>query len=124
MSTDIERLRQVAEAAAAGPWWRVPGESGADAVLSGIGESLTWDDHGGEVFKPADAEHIAAFDPPTVLALLDEVERLRGQVARAEGRPDAREWAAVLHLKREMTSGSTESVRGAQIETCDDEGGK
>lgn len=30
------------------------------------------------------AEHIAAFDPPTVIALLDEVERLREQLADVE----------------------------------------
>ena len=31
------------------------------------------------------AEHIATFDPPTVLALIDEVERLRGQVNSVRG---------------------------------------
>lgn len=30
------------------------------------------------------AEHIAAFDPPTVIALLDELERLRGLEVAAE----------------------------------------
>lgn len=41
--------------------------------------SITWDDHGGEVFKPEDAAYIAAADPPTMLTLLDEIERLRGE---------------------------------------------
>ena len=45
--------------------------------------SLRWDDRieatplTGVVPTPADAEFIATFDPPTVVALLDEIERLR-----------------------------------------------
>ncbi len=37
----------------------------------------------GAVPTPEDAEFIATFDPPTVLALLDEIERLRWERAQA-----------------------------------------
>ena len=53
----IARLREVAEAAVSGPF------SGSDA----------------EQF-----DFIDTFDPPTALALLDEVERLRAEVATAK----------------------------------------
>lgn len=85
MSIDIAALRKVAKAATPGPWnAREPSQWEGDdetliwqgAVTSGSG-TLTWDDHGGEVFKVDDALHIATFDPPTVLALLDQLEELQ-----------------------------------------------
>lgn len=86
MSTiDLSALRAVAESATPGPWIATePSEWDQDdstVQQSGVrvnGHSLTWDDHGGEVFEPRDATHIATFDPPTILALLDEIDRLRG----------------------------------------------
>ena len=49
------------------------------------------------------SEYILAFDPPTVIALIDEVERLRGQVNSVRGilerSPDCNKYPAesVLH---------------------------
>ena len=73
----MRRLREIAEAATPGPWesrcyglakdsWGVHSEQyGAVAIT---GTDL------GEPGAKVDAEHMAAFDPPTVLALLDVAE--------------------------------------------------
>jgi hypothetical protein len=60
---DLAALRAVAEAATEGPW-----EAGkkADVHASGDHITSTW-------YQP-DATHIATFDPPTVLRLLDRLE--------------------------------------------------
>lgn len=77
----LAELRRIAEAATPGPWTTsdglVWGRSGDEHIAGGYG--------GGPVGGP-DAAHVAAFDPPMALALLDEVERLRARVAamRAE----------------------------------------
>jgi hypothetical protein len=44
-------------------------------------------------FLPEDAPvavHIATFDPPTVLALLDTIDSLRAEVARLQGADDGK----------------------------------
>lgn len=84
---NLDALEATARAATPGPWiadppsaWDTDDVGGYQlqaAVRVKDSGSITWDDHGGEVFKPADAEHIATFDPPTTLALIAEVRRLR-----------------------------------------------
>lgn len=104
--TDINltELRRVAEAATPGPW-EVEGQGpGPDAAFMGCGVVYTMGPgvEGGNIARPAgdcyprggyspreDMTHIATFDPPTVLALLSEVERLRGVVERVEGLADS-----------------------------------
>ena len=77
----LAELRAVAEAATPGPWvfdppgmWGDEDDIPQSAVRQIDSGSITWDDHGGEVFKPEDAAHIATFDPPTVLALIAALE--------------------------------------------------
>lgn len=72
---DLKELSRIAEAATPGPWECVEGDE-AFGLGSPVG-CLTWDDHSGEVFKKEDAEFIATFDPPTVLALITELETFR-----------------------------------------------
>lgn len=62
MTPDRKRMREIAEAAKTGPWiW-----SNTDIF---------------DVYIPkADALHIATFDPPTILALLDALDRAEGIV--------------------------------------------
>lgn len=92
---DVAALRKIAESATPGPWtwseesddnWgdcgpnletvaRGPryrdGSQGAEETIVG-----SWGhDANGISVEPADALHIATFDPPTVLALLDRLER-------------------------------------------------
>lgn len=58
----LTKLREIAEAATPDDWER---------VVPFEGMAISNPNH------MADADHIATFDPPTVLALIDEVERLR-----------------------------------------------
>ena len=103
MSTlDLEALAEVARAASDGPWergrffWKIGStrgmpdefwvsvEAGGNVIASMPEEAAP---------SALNADHIATFDPPTVLALIEEVRTLRGQVARAEALAD--EWERV-----------------------------
>ena len=78
----LAELRAIAEAATQGEWNTThngidSGEHGVDCSGSGrYGDIVPCT----EETLERDAIHIAAFDPPTVLALLDEVGRLRVRV--------------------------------------------
>ncbi len=86
---DLNQLREIAEAATPWPWESsmVRVEPDADNALRGAG--VIRDGNGSIVLMVAngpeilvsDATHIAAFDPPTVLALIDEIELLRETLA-------------------------------------------
>lgn len=68
----LAEMRRIAEAATPGEW-KADGPAGnLDSSECRVAEVVVW----GE----ADAQHIAAFDPPTALALLDELERLREEM--------------------------------------------
>lgn len=79
----LAELRRVAGAAAPGPWFVEYQE--ADGWTSVYGQP--YDADGQMLLSPevattegepdSESRHIAAFDPPTVLALLDEIEQLR-----------------------------------------------
>ena len=82
---DLTELRLVAEAATPGPW--EPGQTtfgdprdGATHACVRV-EGAHWTDHlaviEGSTEGDLNMAHIAAFDPPTVLALIAEVEKLR-----------------------------------------------
>ena len=72
----LAEIRARAENATDGPWedW---GGVDANGVTRASGP-ITWDDHGGEVFKPADAEFIAhaRTDVPALLAAVEAVREL------------------------------------------------
>lgn len=86
---DYPELRRIAEAATPGPWEVLACDSGvsyralnASVITARSGDEVAVADWVGEYDDPhagegCDARHIAAFDPPTALALLDDVERLR-----------------------------------------------
>ena len=71
----LAELRKIAEETRPGGGWTADGYQ----VTDEDGHQVYGADAYGDGTSPA-AEHIAAFDPPTVLALLAEVERLRGQL--------------------------------------------
>lgn len=89
---DVSKLRETAEAATPGPWqtdgpfWVDPFDGRTDkaetraGVTAGADRKLVMP--GEWETKDADAEHIATFDPPTVLALLDRLERAEAAVER------------------------------------------
>lgn len=71
MTKNLDQLRQVAESATPGPWAVYDRGIGYE-VHNANGYEL----NGGmrETFTEADATHIATFDPPTALALIDRAE--------------------------------------------------
>lgn len=81
---NLNELRKVAEAATPGPWTLI----GGGEYLTPIGLMVAPDDGG---VWPEDATHIATFDPPTVLALLDRVAELEAKEARVESLRQAAE---------------------------------
>src|SRR5690606_27053070 len=75
----LAEVRRIAEEATPGPWgvnpWRaVVDEMGTLTPICGM---LWPTELRTEEQTRANAQHIAAFDPTTCLALLDEIERLR-----------------------------------------------
>jgi len=82
---DLTELREIAEAATPGPWevgittFGDPNDGPTHSCVREAGSE--WFDHvaASEGCDEADLNmaHIAAFDPPTVIALIDELERLR-----------------------------------------------
>lgn len=85
---DRARLRDLAAKATTGPWtvehgsdWDSDeGQVTQSSVRRADRAAITWDDHGGEVFMPADAEFIAAADPATVTALLDDLDAAEAEL--------------------------------------------
>ena len=65
----MQELRRIAEAATPGPWAFPHQKDPYGCYLLPLSEN--------------NASYIAAFDPTTVLALLDEIERLQQKVQRA-----------------------------------------
>jgi hypothetical protein len=76
---NLTELREIAVAATDGPWNLHTLRTDETHDIRG-----SIDDEANIVIyaecEDADADHIATFDPPTVLALIDEVERLRAVV--------------------------------------------
>lgn len=80
MTSDrLEELRRIAEAATPGPWAVNPFKATVDEMPSMLPIcGLLWPtDQRTEEQTLANATHIATFDPTTVIAILDEIERLR-----------------------------------------------
>lgn len=114
----IAELRAIAEAATPGHWgatvedewcnW-IHNHAGADVV------SLEWyDPSDAEVcIRGADATHIAAFDPPMVLGLLDEVERLRKLQGIHGAHQHCRALADVLREDNAKLEADNARLRGA-----------
>ena len=76
MNKDLDTLRKVAEAATLGSWEAEPYLYGVDD--DGRIRVTSPYDRGSynlaESVLPHDAEHIATFDPPTVIELIEQVE--------------------------------------------------
>ena len=85
---DLDALRKVAEAATPPPWYvvRLPGhEFAADVGTTpdpDVGQAVAAATLADPACLIEDAEHIAAFDPATVLTLLDRLEAAEAKVAR------------------------------------------
>ena len=87
----LAELRTIAEGAESQEPWRTDDDEGR-MVFAASGFQVYYalfGSNNGDA-EPGDAAHIAAFDPPTVLALLDRLEAAEAKVARVE---ELCEWA-------------------------------
>ena len=85
---DLTKLREIANAATPGPWecgmttfWDP--RNGPTHACVRVENAEWWDNLAvieGSTEADRNMAHIAAFDPPTVIALLDEIEELRAKV--------------------------------------------
>lgn len=117
--TDYKTLRSLAERATR-PWtsdvWIET--DGNEWRATGPGHEEHVDDYGSEPGSPdeqaaqRDAEYIAAASPDVVLALLDEVERLRREVDRQTLRADTN-WDGQQDAERELSA-----MTAARDEAC------
>lgn len=87
-SLDLDALEAVARAATPGPWK----ESGLDdepTVIHYFDTEWSGPGYGPHVYpdKPEDAIFIAAFDPPTVLALIGRVREAEAALAELRAHP-------------------------------------
>lgn len=77
----LQELRRIAEAATPGPWWVDGWEArtkDGDRFIASIAPAFQGASPDASCWEvDANIQHIAAFDPTTTLALLDEIERLR-----------------------------------------------
>src|SRR5690606_24421870 len=77
----LYELRRIAEAATPGPWWADGWEARTkegDRFIASIAPAFQGARPDASCWEvDANIQHIAAFDPTTALALLDEIERLR-----------------------------------------------
>ena len=99
---NLTELRQTAAKATPGVWklWGMTvmadqdGTSNVDSAVE-VAHTVYRDERG----KPRtwDAMHIAAFDPPTALALLDRMEAAEARVARVEALCDAAWFTGEIH---------------------------
>lgn len=123
---DTKELREIAKAATQGRWLHDPDiATGSDGSPYCQGHNITCAN--GDIvgvdgilrYRENDAIHIAAFDPPTVLAMLDEIDRLRAEntILRSEigcyeeEADDARREDGVAHLEGQIMASREETVR-------------
>lgn len=79
MTEDLKALRKIAEAATPGPWETLGGQGpfGTHAVCHRMEQgTLVEIAYRDAHFDKANAVHIATFDPPTVLALIEALARV------------------------------------------------
>ncbi|SEI22173.1 Ead/Ea22-like protein [Paraburkholderia hospita] len=88
MNIDTNKLREIAKRATPGPWKWWTGNS-AKRLTAGRGPdggvlhtTMVRRDHADVACGVAHVDHISAVDPTTVLALLDQVERLQFENAQ------------------------------------------
>ena len=106
-NTALDQIKNRAEGHTEGPWQLEEGDE-AWEVRAPEG-SITWDDHGGEVFRNrADAELIAA--APKLLAALEAVEKLANNWQKVGKRPDMFD-AALHHAAVKLHTAITEALR-------------
>lgn len=111
----LQKLRAIAEGATPGPWESLEDSawdfSHRDEVyrICEVRGPMQWD----ASFGILDAAHIAAFDPPTCLSLLAEIDRLHRVITRELSENDelGAEYTHVMALKEELEEARDEARR-------------
>lgn len=82
--TDLNRLRELAQAATPGPWAEAP-ESGTNGwyAVEYLNEDARGTDVALRITSAQDAEFIAAINPAVVLALIERAEKAEASIAAA-----------------------------------------
>lgn len=100
MELDLDALERIAQAATPGPWRHVEtawGESvevdEQQLFIESYGVTYAWNGD--------NAAHIAAFDPPTALALIARVRELEA-IVNDGGNQAAKYWTRLTAAEREM----------------------
>lgn len=129
MSDNLKALRKIAEQATPGPWemydanedsdhaplWCVANDEFHNPSGDEDAEWIAVEVHTGD--KP-DAEFIATFDPPTVLALIEEIDRLQSENVTLAGLAKARrEWNKKKHA--ELTARLEQAENGREQAVID-----
>lgn len=119
MTLDLDALEAVARAATPGPW-----HQGAHYIGAG-GEPYDPDAAVGQASILCDAEHIAAFDPPTVRALITRVReaerhnvQLLREAVKREGRVRRAEGAIAEALNHDPLHGRKEGMHCGGMAPC------
>lgn len=83
LTPDLDHLRALAQAATPGPWFvDYAGDVGAKrAIIADVLRERYGNNALGFGEDHATAEYVAALDPSTALALVDEITRLRSAIA-------------------------------------------
>ncbi|WP_225030409.1 ead/Ea22-like family protein [Pseudomonas aeruginosa] len=115
--TDHAELRRLAEVATPGEWRTGDGDDSLpDCVLSG--EFVVCEHAGGDV------DYIAAANPKTVLALLDEIDGLNDELSACTEHPGGcgywREAAKRRAEERDRLRAQNDALRGALQAVVDD----
>ena len=136
MTVDTAAIRALAEAATQGPWHHVPRPL---AVLDGVNRVRA--EGGRAIYEGTsyhDAAFIAATDPDAVLAMCDELDRLReaerictGALGLVAGAHYRDEWSLALRRllaerdearAERAVSGSAQEALGAQVKSMSERG--
>ena len=119
MKIDLDALEAVARAATPGPW-----HQGAHYIGAG-GEPYDPEAVVGQASILCDAEHIAAFDPPTVRALITRVReaerhnvQLLREAVKREGRVRRAEGAIAEALNHDPLHGRKEGMHCGGMAPC------
>ena len=125
---DLTKLREIANAATPGPWERGmttfgdPREGATHACVRV--EGAHWTDHlvvsDGCDEADRDMAHIAAFDPPTVLALIDRLEAAEAKVERVEALVEKEPGRSEGEIKAEALREFADT-RGVNVGVKDDD---
>lgn len=114
-SDEITALCEIAKAATDEPWSICETMDGKIGIMAGICHIIAVKSDALYNRKgDANAKHIATFDPPTILALLSELEAAKARIARLAN-PTPEMWEAAWSASQDHFVGDDISKRGLEL---------